>query len=110
MAVCLVGLGAIPFLTGCGTFESTSTWSIKIRNDTRRFVIVSDCKTSECNVFRYAKHLSPGATVRASDYGDGTSWWRVTNGHGGRLGCLALGISKRVDGYTLIVSSLTGCP
>ncbi len=110
VAVCLVGLVAIPFLAACGTFESDAVWSIKIRNDTKRFVIVSDCKTSACNVFRYAKHFRPGATLRASDYGDGTSWWRVTNRQGELLGCLTLGASERVDGYTLIVSSLRACP
>jgi hypothetical protein len=110
VAVCIVGLVAIPFLTGCATLESGSIWNITIRNDTRRFVIVSDCKTSACSLFRYAKHLSPGATARASDYGDGTSWWRVTNRSGERLGCLTLGLSKRVEGYTLLVSSLTACP
>jgi hypothetical protein len=110
LAMCLVGLGLAPLLAGCGTVESGSTWSIKIRNNTSRFVTVRDCKTSACGAFRYVRQLSSGATVRALDYGDGTSWWLVTARSGRNLGCLTLGISKRVDGYTLSVSSLVKCP
>lgn len=110
LAICLVGFGVAPLLAGCGTFESGSTWNIELRNDTSRFVVVRDCKTSACGAFRYVKRLSSGATVRALDYGDGTSWWLVTARSGRKLGCLTLGISKRVDGYTLSVSSLVTCP
>jgi hypothetical protein len=110
LAISLFGLGLASPLAGCGTFESGSTWNIKLRNDTRRFVIVRDCKTSACGAFRYVKQLSSGTTVRALDYGDGTSWWLVTAPSGRNLGCLTLGISKRVDGYTLSVSSVVKCP
>jgi hypothetical protein len=110
IAFALLGLVSTPLVTGCGTFES-GTWSIKIRNDTSRFVVVSGCKTSACQPpFRYAKQLRSRATVQVSDYGDGTSWWRVTNRRGRRIGCLTLGRSQRVDGYILAISSLTGCP
>jgi hypothetical protein len=110
LAICLVGFGLAPLLAGCGTFESGSTWNIKLRSDTGRVVVVKECKTSACGVFRYVEQLSTGATARALDYGDGTSWWLVTARSGRNLGCLTLGISKRVDGYTLSVSSLVKCP
>lgn len=99
-------------VAGCGRggdpFEE-GPWDIKLQNDTARFVVVNDCTTQACTKFWYTKRLAPRRSVAALDYGDGTSWW-VVSSHGKRLGCLTLGISNRVEGYVLRVSSLRRCP
>jgi hypothetical protein len=96
-------------LSGCATVESGSVWDIKLKNDSPQFLIVKDCASSSCASFRYIARLAPGETVSAHDYGDGTSRWIVTSRDGRRLGCLMLGISKRVDGYVLRTSTTAPC-
>lgn len=105
----LVVVTVLALLTGCATFESSASWNLKLRNDTSRTVTVKDCTTSACDRFRYAKRLPAQTTVKALDHGDGTSWWLVLTPKGTRLGCLSLGINKRVEGYTLDVSTLSTC-
>jgi hypothetical protein len=95
---------------GCQTFESGCCTDIQIRNDTRQAVLVKDCFTGTCDRFRYSKVLPPGATAAGTDQGDGTTWWLVLSRSGKRLGCLTLGISKRVENYVLRVSTITRCP
>jgi hypothetical protein len=95
-------------LVGCTTIEGSSVWDITLRNDTPRFVIVKECTTPACVRFRYTKRLLTRTSVRAFDYGDGTSWWLVQTQRG-RLGCLSLGISKRNEGAVLDVSSARAC-
>jgi hypothetical protein len=96
--------------SSCGFSFERGPWNIRIRNDTVRRVIVNDCRTSACRAFRYSKAVSPGVTVAALDYGDGTSWWLVLAENHRRLGCLTLGVSKRVGGYVLRLSTLGRCP
>jgi hypothetical protein len=105
----LVVVTVLTLLTGCATFESGASWDIKLRNDTSRTVSVKNCTTSACDRFRYVKRLPAHTTVKALDHGDGTSWWLVLTPKGARLGCLSLGMSKRVDGYVLDVSTLSTC-
>jgi hypothetical protein len=92
---------------GCTTFESGSVWHIKLRNDSTHLLVVKDCANSACATFRYVKRLAPGKTFSALDYGDGNSRWVVMGQNGRRLGCLTLGIDKRVDGYVLQTSAMT---
>jgi len=105
----LVVVTVLTLLTGCATFESDASWDIKLRNDTSRRVIVKDCTSSACDRFRYVKRLPSQTTVKALDHGDGTSWWLVLTPKGSRLGCLSLGIDKRVEGYVLDVSTVARC-
>ncbi len=107
---CVALLALVWAAAGCDLNREDGTWTIALRNDTTTAVVVRDCRTSACDRFRYVKYLPPGVSVTAHDYGDGTSWWLVTNGNGDRLGCLTLGIGDRVGGNTLKVSSLTDCP
>jgi hypothetical protein len=95
---------------GCQTFESGCCTDIQIRNDTRQAVLVKDCFTGSCDRFRYSRALPPGGTAAGTDQGDGTTWWLVLSRSGKRLGCLTLGINKRVEGYVLHVSSYATCP
>jgi hypothetical protein len=94
---------------GCQTFESGCCTDIQIRNDTTQAVLVKDCFTGSCDRFRYSRTLPPGATAAGTDQGDGTTWWLVLSRSGKRLGCLTLGINKRVEGYVLHVSSYATC-
>ena len=96
-------------MSGCATFEGSSVWDIRLHNDSTQFLVVRDCASSTCATFRYVKRLPPGKTVNALDYGDGNSRWVVTGPNGRRLGCLTLGIDKRVEGYVLRTSAASPC-
>jgi hypothetical protein len=72
------------FVAACTTFESAATTDITLRNDTSQAVIVKDCLASSCTAFRYSKRISPGASVAATDHGDGRSWWLVLAQNGNR--------------------------
>jgi hypothetical protein len=109
-ALLVVGVFAAWAASGFQTFESTATWDVTLRNDTKSPVVVVACQTSACTGFRYTRQVPVGKSVHATDYGDGRSWWLVRSNRGRRVGCLSLDSSHRVEGYVIRMSRIRSCP